>query len=239
VPQTASYLMRLTERTRLSDTACDDLIIKISLEPLDGNPVHHFIAGQYVRIGMPQMKEPAPAYFAIASSPYDQGAYEFVIKASQGISQYLVDLPLGSELEIEGPIGKGFDLSAHRGQHVILLGVGTGIAPLRSLWHSLIPERHDYGNISIYAGFLTPMHCLLTEEMSELSAHQIDISVSLTSGHDNWDGPVGYVQHALADDAPPPDNTIVCLAGMSAMVDACTETLHNLGFNDDQILLNF
>ena len=239
MPQPASYPMRLTERTRLSDAACDDLIVQISLAPLDGSPVRHFITGQYVRIGMPQLKEPAPAYFAIASSPYDQKAYEFVIKSSQGMSQYLTELPLGSEVEVDGPIGKGFNLYDFKGYNVILLGVGTGIAPLRSLWRQIILERHDFGTVSIYAGFLTTMHRLLTEEMDELSEHNINTSVSLTTGHDHWDGAVGYVQHALADDAPSPENTVVCIAGMSSMVDACTETLHNLGFHDDHILLNF
>lgn len=155
------------------------------------------------------------------------------------MSQEFATLPLGSEIAVEGPIGKGFDLNEHRGKHVILLGVGTGIAPLRSLWGQIIQERESFQRVSIYAGFLTAMHQLLTEEINELSKHHINSSVSLTTAHAQWDGPVGYVQHALADDAPSPDNTIVCLAGMSAMVDACTETLHNLGFHDDQILLNF
>jgi len=237
--QSTAYPMQLTECVRLSNEACSDIIVKISLATMDGQAVPHFIAGQYVRIGMPYMKDPTPAYFAIASSPYHQDAYEFVIKLGQGMSGYLAELPIKSEVEVEGPIGKGFDLNEHRGKNIILLGVGTGIAPLRSLWGQLLLERHDFGRVSIYAGFLTSVHTLLTDEMEHLSNHDIDVSVSLSTGHENWNGAVGYVQHALADDAPSPENTIVCLAGMSAMVDACTETLHNLGFHDDQILLNF
>jgi len=43
----------------------------------------------------------------------------------------------------------------------------------------------------------------------------------------------------LKDDQPDSSNSVVCLAGMSAMVDACKETLQNLGFDDSRILLNF
>jgi len=155
------------------------------------------------------------------------------------LSEALVNLPVGEEVEIEGPMGKGFDLSEHQGKNIILMGVGTGIAPLRSVWLDLIQHREDYGNISIYAGFLSAMHHLLTDELGSLADHNIQVSISLATGHDDWQGPVGYVQHALQDDAPKPENTVVCLAGMNVMVDACTETLLDLGFNEQQILLNF
>jgi NAD(P)H-flavin reductase len=136
-------------------------------------------------------------------------------------------------------MGKGFDLSAHQGKNVILMGVGTGIAPLRSVWLDVIKHRADYDEVSIYAGFLSATHHLLTDELASLAEHDIQVSISLTTGHDDWQGPVGYVQHALAENKPNPENTVVCLAGMSVMVDACTETLLDLGFNEQQILLNF
>ncbi|MDX8397918.1 MAG: FAD-binding oxidoreductase [Mariprofundaceae bacterium] len=235
--QSSTYRMRLAERVCLSDTACDELIIKITLKPEDS--IQMFIPGQYVRMGIPQVKEPAPAYFAVASSPTDGEGYEFVIKSTSGLAERLAQMEVGCELEVEGPLGKGFDLSPYKGCNIILVGVGTGIAPLRSVWRSIIQQRQEFGKVSIYAGFLSAFHRLLTDEMGDLSEHDIDVSISLTTGHENWDGPVGYVQHALADDAPDVHNTVVCLAGMSAMLDACTETLHNIGFDDDHILLNF
>ncbi|MDQ6955179.1 MAG: hydrogenase [Mariprofundaceae bacterium] len=231
--------MQLKERICLSDPTCDEQIIKISVSPLAGEQAKTFVPGQYVRMGLPQLKKPSPAYFAVASSPYELKSYEFVIKCSPGMPEKLLDLDLGADIEVEGPMGKGFDLRDFRGKNIILMGVGTGIAPLRSVWRSLIHERKHYGKISIYAGFLTSFHRLLTDEMEDLSAHDIDVSISLTTGHEGWDGQVGYVQHALESDQPNGDDTVVCLAGMSVMVDACTETLHNLGFNDDHILLNF
>jgi len=237
--QSSTYRMQLKERICLTDATCDEQIIKITIGHADASSVGAFISGQYVRMGIPGLKEPAPAYFAVASSPYDQHCYEFVIKCASGMAENLLSLDLGSEVEVEGPMGKGFNLQAFKGKDVILMGVGTGIAPLRSVWRSLIHERELYGKISIYAGFLTPFHRLLTDEMDNLSDHAIDVSISLTTAHEDWSGPVGYVQHALEDDAPSGENTVVCLAGMSVMVDACTQTLHNLGFNDDHILRNF
>jgi len=230
--------MRVTNNTRLTMPECDDVVIKLDLAPLQTEQIRPFVCGQIVRLGLPGLKRPAPGYFAIASEPEDTRCYEFVIKRRDGISAMLADLEPGARVAVDGPMGKGFDISQYKGFDVCLLGVGTGIAPLRSLWRSIIRRRNDYGKISIYAGFLTPMHRLLTDEMESLSKHSIETHVSVTTGDESWDGSIGFVQHALLEQHSSGGKSIACIAGMSAMVDACTETLHNLGFNDEHILLN-
>jgi len=231
--------MRLIKNTQITDPACEDTVVKLTFESIDQKPVHPFTPGQFVVIGIPDVKTPAPAYFAIASAPQESDHYEFVVKRGAAMADYLAELTPGAEIQVEGPMGKGFNLEPFKGDNVILMGVGTGISPLRSVWRSIIDNRDDFGSVTIYAGFLTPLHQLLTDEMEALSVYDIEVKVSLDRGDENWDGPIGYVQDALLADGPESSNSVVCLAGMSAMVDACKETLQNLGFNDSRILLNF
>jgi len=231
--------LRLAQSEQLTDASCDDMVVKLTFEALPHQSLPAFMPGQCVRMSLPEQADMPASYFAIASSPHDTSSYEFVIKGVHPLSFALIELSLGAEVEVEGPMGKGFDLSADQGKNIILMGVGTGIAPLRSVWLDLIKSRGDYKKISIYAGFLTAMHHLLTDELENLEKHDIQVSISLATGHHDWRGPVGYVQQALEDDKPKPDNTVVCLAGMSVMVDACTESLQQLGFNDEQVKLNF
>ena len=237
--QTPTYRMRLIENTQITDPACEDIVVKLTFESIDQKPVRPFTPGQFVVIGIPDVKTPAPAYFAIASAPQETNHYEFVVKRGAAMADYLAELPPGAEIRVEGPMGKGFNLEPFKGDNVILMGVGTGISPLRSVWRSIIDNRDDFGSVTIYAGFLTPLHQLLTDEMEALSVYDIEVKVSLDRGDENWDGPIGYVQDALLADQPDSSNSVVCLAGMSAMVDACKETLQNLGFDDSRILLNF
>ncbi|HKJ83375.1 MAG TPA: hydrogenase [Mariprofundaceae bacterium] len=231
--------MRVKENFRLSDPECSDVVVKLDLAPTHGEKLRPFIAGQIVRLGLPGIKDPAPGYFAIASEPENRDCYEFVIKERPGIAYMLASQDVGAMLEVDGPMGKGFDLSPYKGSDVYLVGVGTGIAPLRSIWRHLIDCREDFGRIAIYAGFLTPVHRLLTDELESLSDHDIEVSVSVTNGGEDWDGPIGYVQDTLKADRPDGTHAVACLAGMNAMVDACTETLQNLGFDDSRILLNY
>ncbi len=239
LPHSSTYRMRLIENIQITDPACEDVVVKLTFEPVNQKQVEPFITGQFVMISIPDVKDLAPTYFAIASSPSENNYYEFVVKRAQGMSDYLCELTPGAEVQVEGPMGKGFDLEPFKGSNVILMGVGTGISPLRSVWRSILNQRDDFGSVTIYAGFLTPLHRLLTDELESLSDDNIEVKVSLDSGDDDWDGPIGYVQDALKNDRPDSANSVVCLAGMSAMVDACKETLQNLGFDDSRILLNF
>lgn len=231
--------MRLIQNERLTDPSVDEVVCKLTFISLPHQTLPFFQTGQCVRLHMPAYPELQSAYFAIASDPHDNATYEFVIKAVNELSTMLTQMVAGDEVEAEGPMGKGFDLSEHKGKNLILMGVGTGIAPLRSVWLDIIKNRSQFGNVTIYAGFLSAMHHLLTDELHSLDDHDIQVSISLTTGHDDWKGPVGFVQHALQDDAPSPENTVACLAGMNVMVDACTDTLLHLGFSQEQILLNY
>ena len=231
--------MQVKSNVQMTDPDCKDVVVELTLVPMHGEKVRSFKPGQYVRIGIPGVSDPAPGYFAIATAPKAGSKYEFFVKSAGPLSAYLCALKPGSELEVEGPMGKAFDLAPYKGYDVYLIGVGTGIAPLRSVWNEIIHHRQDYGKVAIYAGFLTPLHQLLTNELEQLAAHDIDVSVTLETGHENWDGPIGYVQHALQADAPDGSHAVACLAGMSAMVDACTETLQNLGFDESRILRNY
>ena len=233
-----SYRMRVKENVRMTDPACEDVVVQLALSPEAGK-APEFRSGQYVRIGIPGVDSPAPAYFAIASDPTQCDGYEFFVKHSGGMAGYLCQVSPGIELEIEGPMGKGFGLDKFHGADVYLVGVGTGIAPLRSVWRYIIAHRKEFGRVGIYAGFMSPLHQLLTDELETLSEHHIEVSVTVEMGHESWGGPIGYVQHAIEAEAPDGTNAVACLAGMSVMVDACTETLQNLGFNESRILVNY
>jgi len=239
VQHSSLFRMKLKEKKLLTDPDCDQPVMQLTLVPVAGERLHDFYHGQCVRISVPKAKKPTPAYFAIASSPEDAGHYDFVIKKNRGMATYLCQMSAGEEVEIDGPMGKGFDLAAMQGKNVILVGVGTGIAPLRSVWRSIIQHRNNFKRVSIYAGFLTQLHRLLVDETMNLNEHGIDVHTTFTHDHGGWNGPIGYVQDALKDLSPSPKNTIVCLAGMTTMIEGCTDILHKLGFADDQIVLNF
>ncbi len=235
-PSPEAYRMQIASARRLTDPRCKDTVMAFELVMPTRAPVPAFVPGQVLRVA-PEHGERA-AYFAIASAPHERARYELFVKCQGQVASALCRLAPGDTVLVEGPMGRGFDLAPYEGMDVYLIGVGTGIAALRSVWRDLIPKRARFGRVAIYAGFLTPLHRLVTDELEALGEHDIEVSITIEIGHESWDGPIGYVQHQLEADRPDGRHAVACLSGMTAMVEACRETLTKLGFDGARILTN-
>jgi ferredoxin--NADP+ reductase len=68
-------------------------------------------------------------------------------------SNYLCDLPVGSRLTIAGPIGMPFKLPENPESNLLMMGLGTGIAPFRALIRHIYTERGGWrGKIRLFYG---------------------------------------------------------------------------------------
>jgi anaerobic sulfite reductase subunit B len=196
-----------------------------------------FTPGQLVVLSLPGLK---PAYFAIASAPEEQGYLEVLIKQGKGTAGAIFDLETGAEIEVSNPTGKGFSLDSHKGKNILLISVGTAIAPMRSVLRSVLHRREEFGEVMLFQGVLTPSHFPYEDEMEDWSRRGIRVYRTVTFPENtDWAGHSGFVQGILEKVSPKPQNTIVFLAGMQEMVDQTTAMLIRLGFKAEDILLNY
>ncbi|MDX8377131.1 MAG: hydrogenase [Mariprofundales bacterium] len=240
--------LQIVSNTCLTADCADAIhLLKLSSAKNTNIMLPPFHCGQYVRILLiddidsNNAVKTAPAYFALASSPemIDKEGYSLLVKCSGDVAKNLCQASVGDSVLVEAPQGKGFSIDLCNNRDVFLLGVGTGIAPLRSLWQYMQQNRQNFGNIAIYAGFLTPQHIILADELKALQSNNIDVHITVSNISDDWSGYVGFVQHILRNHKPDGKNAIACLSGMQAMTNACTETLLELGFAKQHILLNY
>lgn len=199
-------------------------------------PRFDFTPGQFLHIRMPSGEA---SYFAIASAP-SEPHYDVLVKRAAGASRELFDLSVGTTVHVVGPQGKGFPLAGYAGCDVLLIGVGTGIAPLRSVVGWMLARREQFGRLTLLHGVLTPPHRCYRSDFETWRTAGVDarVTVTSTSGH-SWTGPVGFVQDLLPTLRIDPQRTVTCLVGMKDMVHANTERLHQLGIPSERILLNF
>jgi len=228
--------MRVTKTHR--QTAPGETALQyVRLEPAGGEgPNFDFIPGQFLVISRSGCK---PGYFAIASAPGEGAYFDLVIRRGQGMSETLCELAVGAEVDVAGPQGKGFPLEPHRGKNLLLIGVGTGIAPLRSVVRTVARQRSDFGRVMCFYGALTPQHLCFHNELSAWPDWGVETFVTVTDPDGQpWQSHVGFVQHHVGRISPSPKETVAMLVGMPEMIQENTDLLRRLGFLPDAILLN-
>lgn len=191
--------------------------------------------GQYHRL---RIDEEAEAFFAIASAP-SASNFEYLVRATGGVASQWTSLSPGAMVEVRLPEGPGFPLERVReGKHnLLLIGTGTGFAPLRSVLHTIRQQRSQFGQVHGVYGVLTPAHLAFAPELAEWAAAGMHVVPTVTTSSADWKGAVGLVQQLLGS-LPIDERTIAFLAGQPEMVKDVTGLLGKLGLPLNRVFLN-
>ena len=78
------------------------------------------------------------------------------------------ELKVGDKLQVQGPVGNCFYTSGQPEQNLLLIGTGTGLAPLHGIIHDALQQRHT-GEIHLFHGALNISGLYLTDELTQLA----------------------------------------------------------------------
>ena len=123
--------------------------MRVRVAPLFETPV----PGQFVMLRIAGLNEPflsrPLSVYAFSRRGHD-ASVQFLYQAVGKGTQILAGLMRGSQVEINGPLGKGFRISDLR-KNVVLIAGGIGIAPLSNLLETLA-GRKSVSSVTLYAG---------------------------------------------------------------------------------------
>jgi NAD(P)H-flavin reductase len=203
----------------------------------DGTPLDH-LPGQFIQVSLLGYGE---APISVASSPTRSGLFELGVRRAGTLTGAMHQLKAGDTLGIRGPFGTPFDLSQLRGQDLLLISGGCGLAPLRSLIQYCEDRPAEFGRVSILYGSKNPEHTLFKENLAawEASTHfACSLTVDSATDEECYSGNIGLITALIPPLSFVPENTIAVIVGPPAMYRGVIAELKKKGLTSDRIVVS-
>lgn len=193
-------------------------------------------AGQYVsiKVGEPKVLRS----YSICSDPSCQDKFKLMVDVTpQGVgTTFLTSLNLGDEVEVLGPLGKFVLSDDITTKNVVLVGTGSGVAPLVSMLHDLVLHKKTSQQIILLWGERFAKNLIFQEQLSKLIDGKDNIKlVNVVSrpedGDQNYHGRVtDYIKNEAL-----PENAEYYLCGRKEMINDVTQLLLEKGVSKEVI----
>jgi ferredoxin-NADP reductase len=199
-------------------------------------------AGQHVdvRLTAPDGYQAQRSY-SIASAPEEERIELVVDRLDDGeVSPYLTDvLMAGDRLELRGPIGGWFTWEAQEGGPLLLMGGGSGVAPLmamirhRAAVGSEVPCRLLYSSRSFE-------EIIYREELEKLASRDGALEIFHTLTRSKPEGWTGYDRRVDAEMLQevgwsPEESPLVFVCGPTSFVEGVADALVGLGHDPARV----
>jgi len=208
---------RVIEKTLLS---ADVMRIKIKLPNAQRL---QFLAGQYLEILLPDGKRRA---FSIASPPQSEDVIELHIRHVEGggFTGWVFDqLKERDILRLEAPLGTFFIRNDKTDRPMILMGGGTGFAPLKSMIEDLL-AHHDKRPLHLFWGARNQAELYLHGQALQWAGQYDHIQYSSALSEPRNEAVAGcfngFVHEAVLQHYPELSAFDIYMSGPPAMIDA-------------------
>jgi ferredoxin-NADP reductase len=178
--------------------------------------------------------------YSIASAPA-AGRLDLTVEeiADGEVSPYLSEeLRPGDRLELRGPIGGYFTWTEADGGPLLLVGGGSGVAPLMSMLRYREAIDSDIPATLLYSSRSWD-EIIYREELDRLSADPaLRVIHTLTRSHpDGWDGFTRRIDAAMLEDAAgePLPGQLAYVCGPTRLVENVANNLVALGYPTDRV----
>src|SRR5215813_5866597 len=180
-------------------------------------PRPDFKAGQ---VAILEMNDSGSSYVAFASAP-EENEFEFLIKhnpASTKATSALFESRPDDQVVLKNIVGRSFSIEDHRGNDLIFVAMGTGLAPLRSTLRHVLRSRNEYGRLVVLYGARSVEDFCFAEEMAtEWREQGVELRQVISQPNGDWIGPTGYVQSLLDHTVMELKNPVALICGSQEM----------------------
>lgn len=174
-----------------------------------------FNPGQFVQLSIFGIGE---APISISSSPSNKNIIGLCIRKAGDVTSAIHRLEEGSSLGIRGPLGNGFPIDEMKGNDILFIAGGLGLAPLRSLIYYVLEKREDFAKVTILYGAKSPDEILFADELeSWKSRGDINLEITVDVPGADWSGKSGVITRLIPPLKLNPSNTYAMIVGPPVM----------------------
>ena len=160
------------------------------------------------------------------------------------MSSYIFNLKQGDEVVISGPFGEFFAKETE--SEMVFVGGGAGMAPMRSHIFDQLERIHTERKMTFWYGARSMNEMFYVEDFDKLDADHPNfewhVALSDPSKEDNWTGETGFIHNVLYEnylkDHAAPEDCEFYMCGPPMMNQAVINMLHDLGVEDENIMLD-
>lgn len=177
--------------------------------------------------------------FSLANSPDAENLMVATRLRDTAFKRVLKDLPLGTELKLEGP-GGSFTLHHNKAIPAVYLTGGIGITPIRSIVLLAAQEKLPQ-QIFLFYSNNRPEDAAFLDELKSLESENpnykfIPTMTTMDKSKKEWHGELGFINKKMLEkyikDLLKP---IYYISGPAVMVTAMRTMLNETGIDDDNI----
>ena len=196
-----------------------------------------FETGQFVELTLPGVGE---APFTPSSSPAVTEKMEITIMKAGRVTALLHDCRKGQKVGIRGPYGNGYPVDDFIGKEVYIVGGGVGLAPIRSLFLTLVDRIKDFKSVVCRYGARTPEDFIYKNTLfgSWQKLDGVEIKLTVDESNGQWKDNVGVVTTILSPDDVDIKNAVAVVCGPPIMMKFATLKLLEFGFAPKDIYLS-
>lgn len=201
------------------------------------------------------VKEPVMRAYSMANYPEEQGLIMLNVRIATPppggentppgkMSSYIFNLKPGDKCVISGPFGEFF--AKDTTNEMVFVGGGAGMAPMRSHVFDQLRRLKTTRKMSFWYGARSKREMFYHEEFDMLQNENDNFvwhcALSDPQKEDNWSGYSGFIHEVLYEnylqDHPAPEDCEYYMCGPPMMNAAVIKMLHDLGVEDDHIMLD-
>ncbi len=190
------YLPHMARIVRIDRAVADNYVFYFRFEDPKVAETFDYKPGQFLEITVLGTGE---APISLSSSPTRKGIVETCVRRMGRVTNALYRLKENSIVGIRGPFGNGYPIEELKGENVLMVAGGLGMAPMRSLLNYILDRRYEFKDVYLLYGARYPEDLLFKDELTLLS-QRADINCLLTveqsynlPGNPLWSGKIGLV----------------------------------------------